>query len=554
MKRKIFSAVLAFAMLLTLAPAALAQEGTAPTVREYKINVSGIDYTLGSSIDDVVTIDRQTPITDLTISVTFDQAVEFVAVTDMESVPNGAIYVRSASETDASINVNLKGNTIDLNESIYSIELKTTDGGTNWTGETPLDAIRPLFEDFRLTNIVSALKNPTEVMAGSVKSKTTGMTNEADFIVFNQDVTNVYVRHYPASVTAYTVRYECPSQTYVWVLPAGVTIPTPVAPTYSTMTFEGWYKDATYTEEVTTSDTVTGDMTIYGKYEGESVTFAEELASADYPTVTIQTLSDFETFASLASTASANKLVILGDNIDCQGHTYPAIQYSWNFDGNNKTISNATFTPIGDNCGMFDVIGKGQKIANIIFDNVTIQSATNAGVVAGSVSSGSGDASRPDRPLIQNVQVNRCTVNGRNAGGIVGYTFLSDIKFCSVTNPTIAGLVNAGGIAAQSYSIVQDCYTDGLTLGAFFLSYTGGIVATPLEASNVINCWTTYEKIYGRNTQGRPETESIASAGSVDASEAFGTYHFSRQFWRAPEEAKVSGMTFTPAVKYTFAE
>lgn len=555
MKRKIFSAVLAIVMVLTLAPVALAQEEAGPKVQEYSINVSGTDYTLGSSINDQIQIESNTLVTSLSIAVTFDQEVDFVAVTDMASVPDGAIYVRDVSGNNAFININIKNNDVDLNGANFSIELSTEDNGRTWKGDAPVDEIRLVVENLTLINIVNILRNPTEVLAGSVKSKNTELPNETEYIAFNQDAKNVYIRHYPASTTTYTVTYVCPSQTYIWILPAGIPIPEPIPPTYSTLTFDGWYMDATYTEKVTESDTVTGDMTIYGKYEGENVTFADQLTSSDYPSVTINSLADFETFANLASEASPNKLVILGTDIDCGGGVYPAIQYSGNFDGDNKTISNATFTPTGDdNCGMFDVIGKGQKIVNIIFEKVTIRSATNAGVVAGSVSSGSGDASQPDRPLIQNVQVKNCTVNGRNAGGIVGYTFLSDIKFCSVTNSTIAGLVNAGGIAAQSYSIVQDCYTDGLTLGAFFLSYTGGIVATPLEASNAINCWTTYTNIYGRNTQDRPETECIASAGSVDASDAFTTYHFSRQYWRAPADAKVSEMTFTPAVKYIFSE
>lgn len=364
----------------------------------------------------------------------------------------------------------------------------------------------------------------------------------------------VYMREGGAGVDIYTVTYICNSETFVWKAPDNSVITYPIYPQYSTLNFAGWYLDEDYNDPVPADYRVTGNVTVYAKYEPkEESTFAERLVDPNVKEVTIETKDDFEVFANQASDAGANKLVRLGLDLDFTGDeaadkTFQAITYKGNFDGGGHTITGATFTPNGNNAGMFASIGRGQIIANLNLDQITVQYAQNAGALVGSVSANSGDTPQGDRPIIQNIQVTHSVVNGQNAGGIMGYTLVTTIQYCSASDTTVAGFVNSGGIAAQSYSDINDCYTKNVTLESL-LGYNGGIVANPLDGSDVIHCWTTELKIYGRNTQNRPETNCITDADYSFASDAT-EEGFSTSIWNLADP--LSDSTFTKEVVYNF--
>ena len=559
MKCKIFSAVLAFAMLLTLAPAALAQERAGPYVANFSITVDDVLYSTSESENGIMVVPGDTSIAGLTFTVTFNETVDFVVSTDLTEadgiynpgpdVPRGAMYVSSVEGNSVFLNLNIVTGTINFNDEDFSLEMTTTDH-IMWSGST--QALEYLGGN--LFTVAHNLYNPVVIPAGSAVSQTTGEPSLINNIILNTDNFNVYMREGGPGVEIVNVTYECNGETYVWKTPKGSTITFPEAPTFDTLRFEGWYEVPSYTAEVPANYTVTGDMTVYALYTSTTEDdFAKALADQTQMVVTIEDEQDFRTFASQASVVDAGRRVVLGRSLDFSGYTdenrtFTAISYKGNFDGGGKTITGAIFAPSGDNAGMFAEIGQGQIIANLNLDHITVQYAQNAGVLAGSISANSGDTPTAQRPLIQNIQVTNSTVSGRNAGGLVGFTFITIIKFCSVSDTTVDGLVNAGGIAAQSYSDVNNCFTKDIKLNAPIFLYNGGIVATMLEASSATSCWTTYNNIYARNPSGSVE-KSYPYAEDEISSE-IPAEDFDPEYWSLGY--MLSDSTFTNAIYYRF--
>lgn len=565
MKRKIFSVVLALAMLLTLAPVALAQEAEAPYVTGFEIVVkdaTGNDHSMTVSNSSLIAHVAGTTIIDtLSFTVTFNEAIDFVVSPGLTmegenvyvpstDVPRGALYVSSYNSESGvvTLNLNVVTGTLNFNSTAYSLTMTTEDHIT-WNTPEPYE----LFYGFTMFDLANNLNNPVPIPAGSAKSTATGTESLINNIIINSDSENVYMREGGAGVAIDTVTYICNAETYVWKAPHDSVLVYPVIPQFETLEYKGWFLDSGYTEPVPADYKVENNLTLYAKYESTDMdNFAKDLANQDIPTVTILTKDDFKVFANQASIVKAGRRVILGADLDyttdaAGDKTFEAIQFNANFDGNGHTITGLTFTPNGENAGMFAKIGQGQIIANLNLDSITVEYAQNAGVLAGSISANSGDTPTASRPLIQNVQVTKSTVDGQNAGGIVGYTFITIIKYCSVSDTTITGLVNAGGIAAQSYTNINNCYTKNVTLDSL-LPYDGGIVATMLEASSVTNCWTTYENIVYRHNDGTV-THCVENAEDIPAEEVQ-DYGFDPTYWNIGEY--VSEFTFTTEIYYDF--
>ncbi|MGN1158349.1 MAG: hypothetical protein ACI4TK_19425, partial [Agathobacter sp.] len=174
--------------------------------------------------------------------------------------------------------------------------------------------------------------------------------------------------------------------------------------------------------------------------------------------ISVSNLDEWNAFVTACSIISSNVRVELMADIDCGGATYNALTFAGDFNGNNHIISNATFSAAGDNSGMFASIGPGQIIANLVLNGITVESGTNAGVLAGTI-----EGEENSRALIQNVQVWGGSTSGTtNAGGIAGSISFADVKYCGIYNTTIRVTYAdgyAGGIAGISSGFITQCYS-----------------------------------------------------------------------------------------------
>jgi uncharacterized repeat protein (TIGR02543 family) len=518
------------------------EDAEAPYVKALAFTVNGENRNLDVYGGNwYLQLEKDVSIRDCAVSVTTSEPVTFV---ENETPPAGALYVSSYLQTSNTVafNFNATVSGADMNGSLFRLYMQSSDGEV-WTSNNSLLSNLADVQMAALATGLSAYDN-IGLAAGAMKSVETGATSAFWRILCNQDSENVWFIFCNEDCTTYTVTYNLGNATYEWELPANAPLLTPTMQLASGLTFEGWYSDSSYSEqvEIDADTTVTKNMTLYAKITGSTDGFAAQIEGNE-TVLTINSLEDFNVFAQRASEIDSDRRVRLGNDIDCNNTTYTAITFSGDFDGNGKTISNATFNANGDNSGMFATIGAGQVIANLTLSNITVNYGENAGVLAGSIS-----ATNSSPALIQNVQIRGGTVKGRNMGALVGYTFLSNIKYCSSRDTTFSGLVNAGGIAGISYSVISNCYST-CDLSQFTMS-KGGIVAKNQEAGRVEWCWTTYSKVIASSHADSSEENNFENFSKYNTVAKVSKLGFDTTYWALGAGADTG---FKDAVYYNFS-
>ena len=458
-----------------------ATETTVPTVESLTITVGGQTYGATEGGNIVINAPSSALLSDCTVTLTASQAVTFV----QNSAPNaGDLYVSAASENSATLNFNVSYGEINLNNAAYSLTLTSNDGIT-WSG-TFNNAV------MTLDGLAIALENQNlQLAAGAMNS-----TSQARILLINKDSANVMLVLCAPDATLYTVTYVVGDTSYVWQLPAGVTVPQPDFA-------QAWFTDESHNEALASNAQVAGNLTVYGQVGTvEPTDFLTQLKA--HGTATIKDLADWETFVANSTEAVSGQLIVLGDDINCGGKTYDSLVFKGNFDGQNKTISNAKFRAVDSayysssesdiECsGMFAAIGPGQIIANLKLDNIEAKtSGTYAGVLAGLV-----DGAYNNRALIQNIQVTDGSATGRTAAGVVGFLRNADVKFCSSRDTRITGVANGGGIVGINNAKVQYCYstTSPTALPTTLKGSKGGVVSKKVRGGYCEFCWSTMDVV-----------------------------------------------------------
>ena len=233
----------------------------------------------------------------------------------------------------------------------------------------------------------------------------------------------------------------------------------------------------------------------------------------------------------------------LQGNVDLDGKTYAAISgFKGDFDGGGYGISNATFTAVGENAGMFATIGADQIVANLTLRDITARSATYSGALAGSISGTEGHSA-----TIQNVQIRDCAVNGRSAGGLAGFVIWGDINYCSNRDSRVTGVINGGGLAGISYGQFYDCYSVGT---ATALLSRGGIAGKNLEGGHVMHCWCTMSKATGQTDGTSVDSENLTGVDDNTSASEFNTSWFSAWYWNIQDGTETDFIPFM--VEYIF--
>lgn len=176
----------------------------------------------------------------------------------------------------------------------------------------------------------------------------------------------------------------------------------------------------------------------------------------------------------------SGKTILLKNNLNLDGidwkpignvTSYPSITFAGTFDGGEHTISNLTTsdnTTEHASAGLFGSITG--KVRNLKLENVNVSSSHYAGAIVGYSSANVGME-------ISNCHVNGGTIvsspeavngghnNGDKVGGIIGYTVAGDVvKGCSVSNITVSGYRDIGGIAGGSAANVSNCTATAVTI------------------------------------------------------------------------------------------
>lgn len=547
MKKRIFSVALSLCLALSLLPGtALATDGTGPGIADMSISYDG--GTVEKTVSDgsfIFEAPIDTDIADYTVSVTLSDGAAFTATTPEEN-NNGELYVAEVSGSEVTLKFNMTVDVVDLDSDQYALTL-TSAGSNTWTGG---------FEnagELSLTTMAGYLASSDIYLpAGAL-----GTGSAAQDILVNKDDSKVVLAVCDPDAAIYTVDYVVDdSTTITWKLPAGVVIPPLELVLSGGKTIKDWYLDSDFQQALTSTTTVTGNTTVYADVNApaEEETFLGKLQA--HEDVTIYTKDEWDTFVEHSDVVVAGQLITLGDNIDCDNTTYDSMTFAGNFDGNSKTISNATFravsTSSGDTCsGMFAKIGPGQVVANLTLQNVTAQySGTYAGVLAGMVDGAGGS-----RTLVQNVHVRNSSASGRSAGGVAGFIRNADVRYCSSRDTTITGLANGGGIVGLNNSKVEYCYsTTSPTALTFLGGKAGGVVGKNVRGAYTEYCWSTMKVVGGSGEGTEAGGTDIGAFDNVSDSTTaiqFVMAGFTQECW---VRAAGTATDFNPSVIfYTFA-
>ena len=499
MKKKIASILVAGAMVATVLPvSAFAATPGAPRLNG--VSIAGQSSVSDNSGNLYLTLPSNLLLASQTFSLTTDQAVSFND-TQENAAANGELYAYAGSSNSASLRFaidlssHVSGSDINFNTPAYSIDLTSSDR-MHWNGA---------FNSGFTTN-AATLGNALNMTNATLRADTMvndgNQGNDTWRIHANFDAANTQLVFYDPSSVMYTVTYNFDGGSYGWQLPAGAPLPQVAVP--GNLTVDGWYYDDEYTNAIDFSTaTVEGNMIVYAKTGTASTgdTFLSDLNNHE-AVLHIGSAADFNDFVNHSTEVTASQRVELTANINLDNASYQAIQFEGNFDGQGHTISNARFTKNGDYAGMFSELGATQKIANLTLDNITVSGGTfsgYAGVLAGQVY-GVNETPRLNC-LVQNVHVKNSSVTGYTCGGLVGFSFASTIRYCSVDNTSVTGLANGGGITGLTYGDITACYS---TVSPFGLQSRGrgGIAGKLLQSGKIQDCWCSYSTVYGTIDQG----------------------------------------------------
>ena len=490
MQKKILASIMALAMVLSLTPVtASAVEGdTLPQVADMDIVYNGSDVEKNNVNGSLVfTATGDTQVVDYTATVSLSDGAVFTPTTHNA----GDLYVEAATSNEVTLKFDIMVGPVDLKDDQFALILESTDG-TTWTGgfENASDLTLDMLAGYLTSQNI-------QVAAGAL-----GTGSEAQQILVNQDAEEVVLALCAPNATVYTVDYVVDDNTTItWKLPAGAEIPAIVPELTGGQEFAGWYTDSDRSISFTEGTPVTSNTTLYAKVNplSEAETFLQALKA--HRDVTICTKTQWDTFVANSDVVVADQLITLGQDINCANTTYQSMTFAGNFNGNGKTISNATFsatsdTPSGESCsGMFATLGHGQIVANLTLDNIDVEYAGEyAGVLAGMV-----DGWSNDRALVQNVQVRNSSVSGRSAGGVAGFIRNADVRYCSSRDTTITGVANGGGIVGLNNSKVEYCYstTSPTALPEFLKGHAGGVVGKNVRGAYTEYCWATMAVVGG---------------------------------------------------------
>jgi uncharacterized repeat protein (TIGR02543 family) len=329
----------------------------------------------------------------------------------------------------------------------------------------------------------------------------------------------------------------------------GEKVAKPKDPVKEGFEFAGWYKDSEHTEEFDFDTPITGNITLYAKWDplikvtfvanGGQVFLGDEEVNYIYlkpdsllPELTVQKKGhnfvgwfsdpdlteafDLETPISEEITLYAaweeavepilietaddfiaflndpqEKIYYLAADLDLTDKTYTPTSFSGILDGKGHTIRNLSFSG-GDRSGLFTYI-RG-TVRNIVFEDVTINSSGRAGLIAGEID--------VTGVLIENIVVKNLTVTGSQENGVAGLVAVikdgagsATFANISMENVTIinAGQKNAGAIVAyvrgKEATIIRDIHLKDVVVKA--TEHVGGVVGCirttqPLSMDRVV--------------------------------------------------------------------
>ncbi|MBE6678178.1 MAG: hypothetical protein E7597_05230 [Ruminococcaceae bacterium] len=288
------------------------------------------------------------------------------------------------------------------------------------------------------------------------------------------------------SSTIKTTPY-CSGTTKTVTFDAVYSLPVPTASYY---TFQGWYTKASGGTQITNANGtcisswgIPNSTTLYAQW------------TQTYPNYTY--ITNATELKAIANNTSANYMLI--NNISNVGTWTPIASFSGTLNGNNYTITGISITISSSSAknsdefyGLFKVNNGTIKNLKITGSSIYMNSQHNgAGTIYAGFICGDGSGA------INNVTIDNSSVEvhrSRSSYGLISGTFRGTVSSCTVSNSTLRGNGDTGGVSGSCSGTVESCVAKSLNIGYYVIHNNksiGGIVGYFSTGGTIKNCSVT---------------------------------------------------------------
>jgi len=324
-----------------------------------------------------------------------------------------------------------------------------------------------------------------------------GLTNKVAFPYTVSGDATLYAKW---DINEYTVSFEANGGTAVAGISQnyGTTIDSQ-ATSKEGYTLAGWYSEAGLTNKLAFPYTVSGDATLYAKWNVDYGAGTDENPFKIYTIEDLARIGTLDTDANGATWTLSDDYILMAnlDFEDSSSYSSGTVNAAYteagglegftpigygsyflgNFDGNDKTINNLYINSTNDEIGLFSKIRNRATIQDLGLTNVNVKGANSVGGLSGYVTSYSTISNCYTTGIIS------CdsTSNFADIGGLIGlmetYSVVEDshsqceVKLLSATG---RGRFVGGLIGRSENGTIQNSYSTGNVTGQ---EDTGGFIA-----------------------------------------------------------------------------
>ena len=287
---------------------------------------------------------------------------------------------------------------------------------------------------------------------------------------------------------------------------------------------------------------------------GGEYTYTVSLAAAKDLGYTIESNGSYTVYnadglmnvAELVNGGKTDINITLDKNIDLTGKDWTPIgtnvdnSYKGTFDGGGHTITGLTFTTNDEYAGLFGYLNRAGTVKNVVMEGVQITNNRSSGFAGGVAGNSWG--------IIENCSVSGSVSGTVYVGGVVGAQIGGSITGCS-SSATVKGTTDVGGVAGQTNSgaTMTACYATGnVTLEIDPIrNISGGGLVGMNGGNGLIACYATGNVTSTGSSTGNVHIFGLLGDNFTTVTACYWKNNQERGYKTAPESTKVDGTYVT---------
>ena len=287
---------------------------------------------------------------------------------------------------------------------------------------------------------------------------------------------------------------------------------------------------------------------------GGEYTYTVSLAAAKDLGYTIESNGSYTVYnadglmnvAELVNGGKTDINITLDKNIDLTGKDWTPIgtdydnSYKGTFDGGGHTITGLTFTTNDEYAGLFGYLNRAGTVKNVVMEGVQITNNRSSGFAGGVAGNSWG--------IIENCSVSGSVSGTVYVGGVVGAQIDGSITGCS-SSATVKGTVDVGGVAGQTNggATLTACYATGNVIIEIdpVKNISGGGLVGMNGGNGICACYATGNVTSTGSSTGNVHIFGLLGDNYTTVTACYWKNNQERGYKTAPESTKVDGTYVT---------